>query len=387
MTIKGREFWMATHRYSGLVILVFLGFAALTGSVLVYLRPLDAAINADLFRQSPVREAPPVPRLVEAFRASHPEFTVRSFPLSVPVDARIPVKVTARDGVQDIDQVFLDRASGELAGTRSSKAALSRRGIAGLLHSVHYTLMLGDYGRWFMGVIALTWLVSNFVGIYLTFPARGAFWKQWKRTWRFSFKSAFPRLMMDLHRSSGLWLLVPLTLLAVTSVCMNFFGEAYGPVVDRLVPERELALPKSEAKGPLTFFTAVEQARAVAQEMDETWHPATVLYDAAEDRIGVTMTDNGLLSYHDLGPIYFYFDAQSGRLAEVFDPYHGNGNLAMYRWLYPVHSGHIAGLPTEILVIIMGLVIFGMCVTGVYLWWKKRPARVMRRRTLKGSAR
>lgn len=387
MTIKGRDLWMAAHRYSGLTILVFLAFAALSGSILVYLRPLDAALNADLFRQPAASEAPPVSVLVDQFRARHPELTVRSFPLTVAADARIPVNVAPVDQAVETDQVFLDRATGRLVASRSDTPALNRRGMARLLHEAHYTLMLGDYGRWFMGALALTWLVSNFVGVYLTFPARGAFWKQWKRTWRFSFSSPTPRLMMDLHRSLGLWLIVPLTLLALTSVCMNFFSEAYVPLVDRLVPERELMLPTTEGQGPLTFAAAVDEARSVAGSMNGQWLPASVLYDASADRIGVTLTDNGMLSYNDLGPIYLYFDAGSGRLAEVIDPYHGNDNLAMFRWLYPVHSGHIAGWPTELLVVVSGLVVFGMCITGIYLWWKKRPGRVMRRKARNGTGR
>ena len=44
--------------------------------------------------------------------------------------------------------------------------------------------------------------------------------------WRFSFRSIFARLMLDLHRSTGLWLLVGVTMLAFTSVCLNFYAEA-----------------------------------------------------------------------------------------------------------------------------------------------------------------
>jgi uncharacterized iron-regulated membrane protein len=376
-----REMWMAVHRYCGLVILVFLGFAALTGSALVMMQQIDEALNADLFRQPAATHPADVPQTVDRFRAEHPEFTVQSFPLAVTADARIPVKVVPVGGADPTgpDQVFLDRATGAVAAARSTAPAPSRHGAARLLHDIHYTLMLGDYGRWFMGVVALAWLVSNFVGAYLTLPPRGPLWKQWKRTWRFSLRSAFPRQMMDLHRASGLWLFVPLTLLALTSVCMNFFAEGYDPLVERLVPEQVLPLPHSEPSGPLSFASATVQAQRIADGMGEGWRPATVLYDSEENRIGVTLTDNGVLNYRRLGPIYLYFEAQTGRLAEVVDPYHGNTHLAWIRVLYPVHSGRIAGLPTLVLVFVSGLAIFAMCATGVYLWWKKRPSRKGRR--------
>lgn len=374
MTVAAHRFWMAVHRYSGLAMLVFLAFAALTGSVLVFTRVLDEAINADLFRQAAVRGAPPVAPLVDRFRARHPDVVVTSFPLAVPADARIPVKI-APDPRRGVNQLFLDRATGALVAARSDAPALTRRGATRLLHDIHYTLMLDKWGRWLMGLVAAAWLCSNLVGSYLTFPLRGAFWKQWKRTWRFSLKSSFPRQMLDIHRASGLWLLAPLTALALTSVCMNFFAEAYTPLVEWAAPERAQPLPSSPATGPLNFAGAVRQAQAFTKIMHRRWQPATAIYEADDKRFGVTLTDDGTLNYHALGPIYLYFDAATGRLAEVVDPYHGNRTLALYRWLYTVHSGRIAGGPTVALVFVLGLVTFGMCVTGVYLWLKRRPMR------------
>lgn len=369
---KAHTFWMALHRYSGLVILLFLGWAALTGTALVFVRPLDEALNADLFEQTAPAGASAVDTLVDGFRAAHPEYSVQYFPLAVPADSRIPVLVSERQG---ITQVFLDRATGQIAGTRSHKPALTRRGFAEWLIESHYTLMLGDYGRWFMGVVALAWMISNVVGGYLTFPVRGAFWKQWKRIWRFSFKSPFPRQMLDLHRASGLWLFLPLMLLALTSVCLNFFSEGYAPVVEWAAPQEELPLPKVTPQGPLTFAKAVDQARKVAGGFGDGWQPATVLFDAKDGTIGVTLTDNGLLNYHKLGPVYLFFDAATGKLTEVKDPYRGDRNLVGYRLLYPVHSGRIAGWPTLALVFVTGLATFGLCVTGVWLWWKRRGLR------------
>jgi uncharacterized iron-regulated membrane protein len=383
--------WMAVHRYSGLAILVFLGFAALTGSALCFMRPLDAAINADLFRQQAASGPPPVAEVVDRFRAGHPGWMVRSFPLAIAADERIPVKVipaTGPDGVI-VDQLFLDRASGALVGSRSAEPAFNRRGAIELLHDAHFTLMIQPYGRWFMGIVALAWLISNLIGVYLTFPVRGAFWKQWKRAWRFSFKSNFARLMLDLHRSFGLWLILPLTLLALTSVGLNFFREGYGPIVDRLVPEAAQTLPLSRPLGPLPLgaASAVAQARAIAATLPGTWLPASVVANPAKGTIGVTFTDDGTLSFRDFGLIYIYFDAATGRVTEVLDPYHGNTNLAAYRILYPVHSGRVAGWPTVALVFVCGLVTFGFCVTGAYLWWQRRPMREGGLRTVRGSRR
>ena len=45
-------------------------------------------------------------------------------------------------------------------------------------------------------------------------------------------------------------------------------------------------------------------------------------------------------------------------------------------WLYALHMGDVFGLPYRIFVCVLGLVIAMLSVTGVYIWWKKRKARV-----------
>ncbi|HMK88593.1 MAG TPA: PepSY-associated TM helix domain-containing protein, partial [Methylocystis sp.] len=50
------------------------------------------------------------------------------------------------------------------------------------------------------------------------------------------------------------------------------------------------------------------------------------------------------------------------------------------------HVAAVFGLPMQILVCVMGLVITALCVTGVYIWWKKRKARIFRRTLRKREA-
>lgn len=395
MPTRAFAFWTAVHRYAGLATLVLLTFAALTGSLLCFMRDLDSALNRDLFVQAgPISQAPVAP-LVDRFAASHPDLVVRSFPLAVGPDQRIPVKIveTSLQGAR-VDQVFLDRATGALAGSRLTDPAFNRRGFVVALHDIHYTLLAGKTGKWVMGVVGLLWLIGNLVGFYLTLPQRGAFWKQWKRAWRFSFKSSFSRLMVDLHRAPGLWLLVPFTAIALSGVAMNFFDVAYEPMVDAVFHEVDAARdrPQDWQGAPLTFAGAVDKARAEAQRRGEAWQPASVVNAPKKHQVSVTLTDNGRLNYHDLGPIYLVFDAREGWLADETNPYGGNTHLAMIRWLYPVHSGRVFGLLTIALVFLAGLVTAAMGGTGVYVWLKKRPARKAARARvkaleLKGAAR
>lgn len=388
---ESRAFWIWLHRWIGLVTFVFLGFAALTGCVLCFVRPLDAALNADLFKAPAVARPIDVPGAVDRFQAAHPELRVRSFPLTVPADRRIPVKVEPAVKAKPLgyDQVFLDRASGAEVGRRLTDASLSRRGAMEWLHDVHYTLLAGKPGKYLFGGIAIAWLISNLVGVYLTLPLRRPFWNAWRRTWRFSFKSATPRLLLDIHRSSGLWLVIPLTVLAFTSAALNFFV-FYTPAAAAIVKPRptifdgKRPFPKG-IDGAIGFRRAVEVLAADAARRPGGWQPATALYYPTRGLYGVALTDDGLLNYRGLGPVYLYADRADGRVAGEDNPYDGNTGLAVVRMLYTLHSGRVAGPLGVAVVFILGIATFEMSVTGIYIWLRKRKQRWRERRSRRAN--
>ena len=55
-----------------------------------------------------------------------------------------------------------------------------------------------------------------------------------------------------------------------------------------------------------------------------------------------------------------------------------SGNTVTY-WLRALHMADVFGLPYRIFVCVLGLIITMLSVTGVYIWWKKRKARLHRR--------
>lgn len=381
-----RELWTQIHRYSGLTMMGFLLIAAVTGCVLCFMQPLDRALNRDLFVRTDA-SAPLDPLVaMESLSAARPDLQILSFPLHVDAGDTIPVDVGAAPGARpiDYDQLFVDRNDGHIVGTRQSGPGWGRRGLAEGIKAFHYTLLAGDWGRWLMGLVALIWFLSNLVGVYLTWPRKAPYWKSWKRMWRFSFKSMFARLMLDVHRSTGLWLLIGVTILAFTSICLNFYSEAYEPVVTRMAPlehtlfDRPAPFPDG-ARPTLGFADAVTLAERQAAKDGLKWTPATAIYVPSWNLYGVTLTNDGRLNYRDLGPVYYYFDARTGRYAHVVDPYSDSAGLVMIRMLYPLHSGKVAGWPTVALIFLLGLATIEMAVTGFYVWWKKRKSRVAAR--------
>jgi uncharacterized iron-regulated membrane protein len=379
---RTRELWIAIHRYTGLAMLVFLALAAVTGCVLCFSKPLDRVLNADLFfRPASAARIDPV-AAVRVLEAQRPELRALSFPLAAGPRANVPISVAPRTADRPLgyNEVFLDGGDGHVVGVRQTGPGWDRRHLIEGIFQFHYTLLGGVWGRWLMGIAALAWLISNLVGLYVTFPTRGPFWRNWWKLWTFRLKNPLPRLFLDLHRASGLWLLIGVTVIAFTSVAMNFFDEAFTPMVSAVSPAKPSPFdgPVGPAAPPqrIGFGEALRLGEARAASRGSNWRPAMVSYVPERNLYGVTLTHSGVETYRGLGPISYWFDGAGGRFVYEDNPYEDSGGRKLSRALYPLHSGEVAGWIGVAVVFVLGLATTEMCVTGAYVWWKKRGPRV-----------
>jgi uncharacterized iron-regulated membrane protein len=254
------------------------------------------------------------------------------------------------------------------------------------IYNFHYTLLAGDWGRWLMGLVALGWLIGAGVGLYLTLPSRGPFWKNWAKMWTLKLSGRLPRVLLELHQSTGLWLLIPVLVLAWTSVSMNFFDEAFTPAVQAVSPAKPSpfdagAAPRAPAVGPTAGYAgAIAAAEAQARARGLTWRPAAIAWNAGGDLYGVSFTNDGLVNYSRLGPITYYLDGSTGRFVYQDNPYQDSAGRAVSRSLYPLHTGKVAGPLGMAFIFFLGLVTFEQCVTGAYLWLKRRGPRIASKR-------
>lgn len=389
--IERRQFWTAVHRYSGLAMLVFLAIAAVTGCILCFEKPLDAWLNPQLFRPSGPALVEPL-AAVERLERDHPGLVATYFPVNAKAGRNLTVAVEPAPGKPALgyDQVFLDRATGMVAGTRRTGPGWDRPHLMQGIYQLHFTLLAGDWGRWLMGLAALTWLVSNLVGIYLTWPLKRPYLRNWKRTWTFKWSSPLPRLLLDLHRSSGLWLILPLTVLAFTSVAMNFFGEALIPAVKLLSPARPSPFDGPALANPVArvvdYRQVLTQGAALARRDHLGWAPATLQYEPDRGLVGLRFSSGGIENYRALGPVTYWFDGRDGRFVNEDDPYSDSAGFKLMRSLYPLHTGEMIGTVGVALDLVLGIVTLGMCVTGVYLWLKRRRPRVSARKARRKRA-
>lgn len=385
-----RSLCLQIHRYAGLAMMVFLMLAAVTGSALVFTKALDSALNPDLFFTSQTGPAIPVPQLIARLQIRNPDWIIISAPLDEPPGRAVEMSVATRPGTlvkrPAVNEIFVDPHTSVILGMRTDRPGWDRRHIMRGIYDFHSTLLAGVFGRWLMGVAALGWVLINLVGLYLTLPRVGPFWTRWRPLWQVNFKARLPRLLLDLHRASGLWLFVGVMAMSLTSLALNFYSEAFLPIVRALSPPVaspwDIPPPSTPWRLPQKSLADIAQRAVIdAERMHLHLRPAAVTYDIERRLIGVRFTGDGKLQYEGLGPVTYDYDDQTGRLIFIDNPLTDSWGQKVLRSLFPVHSGQVAGLSTQLLVFLLGLSVVEMSVSGLLVWWKKRGPRVATRRS------
>lgn len=381
--------WILIHRYVGLTILAFLALAALTGIVLVFEQDLDAALNPDLFRADGAAVPMSPAELVQRFEVGHPDIAVVKVPLSVAAHRSLVLGVEPRSSVSGArrplgyDQVFVAPAGGRVLGVRMSEGVgVDRRHAVRSIYELHTGLLAGPWGERFMGVVSIAWLIETLIGLYLTLPRRAPRLRKWGAAWTIQWRGSVLRVVHDLHRATGLWTLVIAVVFAYSSIALALYYELFVPVVTAVSPPHASPFDQPMTPG-MPIAAQIDYGRAIAAAVERAheqglaWRPAVATYLPDRGWYGVMFTPSGFEEYRALGPITYYFDGRDGTFVYADDVYRDSAGAMVLRSIYPIHSGQLAGGATRWAVLGFGVVCTQTCVTGLWMWWRRRPrARV-----------
>lgn len=388
-----RKIAMLLHRWLGLFTASFLGMAGLTGAVIAWDHELDHRLNPQLFHAQDRGLARDPLELANELEAMDTRLTVSYLPLELEEGSALDVHVTAhidpktkRPYELGFTEIMLDPATGRRLGQREWGAfSLARESIMPFLYKLHYTLHLPrsgtlDFGMLLMGIVALVWLLDACIALYISFPNR----KVWTKSFAFRFNRGTHRMMFDLHRSSGVWLWPMLFVFAFTAVTMNLGDPLIEPMVNAISPltnnpwdaepSFDPPAPKLSREQVLALGKAAAAERGIEEPIGSMFYSAQWnFYSLSFHAPGAEHGDGGL------GNRALFFDAQTGAMIRDRDPAEGTGGDLFMAAQFPLHSGRLFGTVGRIFVSVLGLVIFGLSFTGVWLWAKKRLAEGGRR--------
>jgi uncharacterized iron-regulated membrane protein len=386
MSQKVRDLAFEVHKWSGLATFLILLVAALTGCGLTFRQPIDAWLNPDLLTVAPAGPALPLPQLVDAVEHQRPDVRVTLAVARQGPGRASVLEVASRTPAVRLpySQVFADPSTGRILGDRQQRAGLDRRHILQGVYELHVRLLAASVGRIVLGATSGVWLASSLLGFYLTLPRYGPFWRRWRGQWSVAWRARLPRVMLDLHRASGLWLFVGVLAVSASGLLLNFYSELSEPLAHALSPSRFMepsGLATPAGARSIGYAQAIRIASDRAGVDGRRLRLAVASFDPEEGLFRIGFSASGERDYWWLGPAYYYVDAATGAVVARDDPYRDSPGRVFLRALYPVHSGRIFGWTARLYIFITGLGTAVMAVTGIYVWLRKEKARAAARVT------
>jgi uncharacterized iron-regulated membrane protein len=367
-----RDLWLGAHRWFALSLGWVLGMMGLTGALLVIAPPIDKQLHPQLFKVVAHNAADAEHRStlpLEAIRTKlSAEFGKKaSLSFLLPRSADDSLSVLVRGAWKGT--VYIDPFSGAELGRRGEN-----EGVVNFLFKLHSSLFMDDIGRSVLAIVALCYLLLLATGLILWWPRGG------QSGWRIELRKGLVRSLFDLHRVTGATLGVLIAVSVATGAYMAWQPlRGFVTTLSGAKPMRAPALHLASRGTPgarLPLDTLVDAARAGFPQS----RVYLVQVPAKEDlpvHVRLHLPDDP----HPNGRTLVWVDPVDGKV------------LAAQRWnrldigaravavVYPLHTGVLGGPVLEGVVMVNGVTLAGMALTGWWLWWRRRALRRARRVT------
>lgn len=372
-----RRILYLVHLYGGLVLGAAVVFVGLTGSAVVYRPELERLLNPEWFTVSP-QHAPQsldalVRNAVQTYPDGRPTFVSIQPPLAPDETAMVVMKRRFGDGSGPWVRAHVDPYSGRVVTSFVPEDTLF-----GFLTLLHVSLLTGEHewGEQVVGVAGILLVVFCVTGLVLWWPGL--------RRLRSGFQVRKGRgarvLCYDLHRVFGIVLLLPLLLVAVTGVVLVFPQYTRAPLAKAFEVERAPRPPKAGG-GPVRV-TLDQVKDIVARAHPEARLIAIQLPASAKATYQARLLQPGdsKVRYGGGAKLVVWIDPASGEILKEHDARSMPvSSRLMFQWIFPTHTGDIAGWAGRLVMFLAGLVPLLLFVTGAYVWYSKRRRSVAER--------
>lgn len=347
------------HFYAGLFVAPVLMVMAATGAMYVFKDEIESVMYADMMHVEPAAGRVTIDEQLATARLHCPAgYEIRQF--EVPAEATdSTIFFAGRD--DDFRSLFVDPYRGNYLGE------LNDGSLFAIVLRIHRTLFVGTLGRVVVELVTCWAIVLFSTGLYLWWPRRRSkVWGAWLP--RFG-RNAYLTLR-DLHAVSGAYVAGVALLIAATGLLYTqVWGTGYNLAAVQtgaydifLKPPQSLS-PAESPRAPLEQVVAVAKAALPGNTLSVTIpaDPAGAFVVFGSRHVGPS-SDGVVVVDHATTKVL-------GQRAT--SDYPALGWWAS--WNYPLHVGSVLGLPTKIVWLVTSIVLTILPVTGVWMWWHRRP--------------
>ncbi|WP_242696287.1 PepSY-associated TM helix domain-containing protein [Longitalea luteola] len=355
---------------SGLVVLIVAG----TGILLVFEDELDEWANHDFYFVSVPQNAQrlPVDSLYHTAVAYNPEIKVTRIYIETQAPGR-SVIFMAKKNKKYTWHLAVNPYTGQLIEARE----FNKR-FFGVVLNLHRHLCMNEVGLAITGASCLIFVIMIITGIVLWWPKR---WHLLKQRTRIAWSSRWKRLNWDLHAVGGFYVHLVLLAISLTGLtwAYDWFNNAIYLIADGK-PMQKIEAPANVVKQPIQagFYESLYQQ--TNNRLPYKGRIAMLL--PTNDSLAVTVNKmNHEVAENNVTDV-LYFEKGTGRLLKEKLFKNSSAGNKIRRMVYPIHTGKLYGLPTQIIALIAAMVAFSLPITGFVIYLvgrKKRKAKAAKK--------
>jgi uncharacterized iron-regulated membrane protein len=349
------------HLWFGIAVGLFLSFQAVTGAFVAFRHTGNQWLHRDEMIVAP-QSAPQIPmsRVLESFGARFPQFPLNVISVFYPQAADEAFFIRVWDNAPSPNfYVSMNPYTGAITGSGSKY-----RYPFELMFRLHEQVSMGTPGINAVHAGGFLMILMSLSGLYLWWPRRETLARALSVRTR-----PFRRFLFDLHRAVGGWAFVLLFVVSLSGTMilglislLPFSGRA-GPGFGALTG---VSLTRDPTGPPAPIDDIIATAKS--------HFPDSPIRDISYIRLMRAVVVVSFIA--DKNPNVralnrVFFERHTGRVLMVQDAAQRALIPTIEQWGLPIHSGEIIGTPGRLLVLISGLVIPVLFVTGLWLWLRK----------------
>ncbi len=324
-----------------------------TGSIMEFEPEIDQLLRPRLSYLTPGQQVLPLAELGDdVSRKFDGEPVVAYLPSLTP---NRPSQVVLPRGIADVNQY-----TGEVLGLRARGQTF-----LGFVRAIHVRLGRGDLGRNVLSWSTVALLLSLASGVYLWWPIKRV---------RIRGQWGSRRLWFDVHNAIGIFMLFPLSVLALTGIVLGF-EDQLSPLVYKVTRSSAAQFLRAPSPRPEQGTTAISPDEAVAKARIRM--PGAVPYRVQMPKYGGT---------YQVAFLYPQDRITGDRNVVGLDPYgnvvslirssdlsRGDRILAMNE---AIHTGAFLGMPSRLAVWLASTMIFLQAFSGLLMWLHRRKLSI-----------
>jgi len=341
-----------------MIIMLPLIVVAATGALYIFKDELEAVLHPGVTYVEPAAKRATYERQLSAARAAVPP-TYRIVLMQVFTN---PKRATTLAMAGDTFQYgYVDPYRGHYLGS------IEAGGFFDIVLQLHRNLFLGTTGRIVVELTTCWSIVLAATGIYLWWPHNAnQVWGVW-----------LPRLrqkpyvvLRDLHSVGGMYVAVVAIVISLTGLIYTYvWGSGFQYAAKKTDAYDMFSKSMLSKCAPVAKDVSMDRIVEIAQQR-MPGNNLTVWFPRIPNGVYLVTANN------DRGPQVneiLFIDRASD---EILEDRYNSQTKTMYwlgTWNFPLHVGTIWGLPTKILWLVTCIILMTLPVTGVWMWWQRRP--------------